>query len=496
MEVPAASHAAEVSKQLRLRRWNVGLLMVMFALYTAIRFGMLTMYPLAAKELVGSSYIKSMPVTLPLVLWYAADLVLILPSAHAMARFGRKLCFVVAAFGSALGVCLGLLALHVRSYWLLALSGACMAPLTITQLARFVAADVSEEAFRAQAIAVVVSGGALIGLIGPSGFSAAMTLAPEADPLRGYSIFLIVVLVLLGLYAIAAAMLRLPQPQAVAAAPPAEAGNVQEPRPAKRTLLRPGVLAAMADGLGPQLVMVAIMAAFPTAMTEMLPSLGIPEAGLTWHISVVMQLHILGMYLPSLLVGRMVDGWGPLPSMMQGWALVGGSLALGLMGDGLLYFYLCLLLLGIGWSCSFVASSRLLTLQLQHSQRSEKALAQGASEVVRAASSALASALASYVPYRALLAASAITLLASCLFSVVTYSLRQKHHSEAVMDSKQLQSEKSQADVDLEDPRPLEAHSPTKAASLREAAETALAAGATPEATTLGNAAAGAATAN
>ncbi len=95
-----------------------------------------------------------------------------------------------------------------------------------------------------------------------------------------------------------------------------------------------------------------LMAATPVAMHEHGHSLAAS--------TMVIQGHVLGMYLPSFFSGRLVKRWGPRRLIAVGLAVFGLQLVLALQGTDFLPFFLSLTLLGVGWNFLYVGGTSLL----------------------------------------------------------------------------------------------------------------------------------------
>jgi MFS family permease len=146
---------------------------------------------------------------------------------------------------------------------------------------------------------------------------------------------------------------RVPKPAAVDAGPPA--------RPLSTVVRQPTYLVALfgaATGFG---VMILAMTATPPAMLQ-------HEHGLAQAASVI-QLHVLGMFLPSFFTGSLVARFGVLRIMLAGVALLAGHVLITLTGTGFYSFAGALVLLGIGWNFLYVGGTTLLTSAYRPSER-------------------------------------------------------------------------------------------------------------------------------
>ena len=88
-------------------------------------------------------------------------------------------------------------------------------------------------------------------------------------------------------------------------------------------------------------------------------------------IGFVISIHILGMYVLSPVVGTAVDRWGGRVIAMLGGvilAIASGLAALSEAGWSVLLL-VALFLLGVGWSCTLVSGSTLLTAAVATDER-------------------------------------------------------------------------------------------------------------------------------
>ncbi len=80
-------------------------------------------------------------------------------------------------------------------------------------------------------------------------------------------------------------------------------------------------------------------------------------------VGIVISAHILGMYALSPVFGWLADRYGALPVAIGGLGIFAAAITLGLMaaaGAGLAVTMSALVLLGLGWSASLIASSAML----------------------------------------------------------------------------------------------------------------------------------------
>lgn len=132
----------------------------------------------------------------------------------------------------------------------------------------------------------------------------------------------------------------------------AEVGDASRSR-AWRTIVRqPAYLVALfgaATGYG---VMILAMTATPLAMVHHHHDLA--------TAATVIQLHVLGMFLPSFVTGSLIARFGVLRIMLTGVALLAGHVLLTLTNHGFSSFASALILLGVGWNFLYIGGTTLL----------------------------------------------------------------------------------------------------------------------------------------
>jgi MFS family permease len=109
-----------------------------------------------------------------------------------------------------------------------------------------------------------------------------------------------------------------------------------------------------------------LMAATPLAMAQC----GHPFE----RAALVLEWHVLGMFVPSFFTGSLIRRVGPLPVMAAGLLLNAACVAVALSGVELQQFLVALTALGVGWNFLYTAGSTLLT---QTYRPEEKTRAQG-----------------------------------------------------------------------------------------------------------------------
>lgn len=119
-------------------------------------------------------------------------------------------------------------------------------------------------------------------------------------------------------------------------------------RPIDILRLRPA-RAALASIVAVQVVMVTFMSVIPVV----LHSHGSTEIA----ISLVISLHLAGMFAFSSVVGAALDRWGRRPGLLVGIGLTAAGVLLALPEGSTLLPSAGLLLIGVGWSFSYIGST-------------------------------------------------------------------------------------------------------------------------------------------
>lgn len=314
----------------------VYLLMIAQALAGAIPPIMVSLGGIVAQTMQADPMLTTLPVSLFMV----GTCVATVPVAMLIRRFGRRPVYLTGALVATTGGILCTWAVMSWSFPLFCL-GALVFGLNIAcvQSFRFAGGLVVPPGLRARAVSVVLMGGLGSAILGPQLVihSGAVNLGiPYASAFLGQAALAMATLPVL-------AFLRMPAVQAVPqpATPAApRAGRV----PITRDYLLAVLCGAVAYGS-----MSFTMTAAPLAMVAC--GLGTDNAALG------IQWHILGMFAPSLITGRLIDRFGHLRVMLSGIGLIAAGACIALSGEALGHFWATLALLGIGWNFAYTGST-------------------------------------------------------------------------------------------------------------------------------------------
>lgn len=325
------------------------------ALFQIVSVIVMTVGGLAGAQLADSPRWS----TLPIATMFLGTASITFPGAMWMARVGRRAGFLCGTFFGLLGGLIAAFGIHERSLGLLATGtffvGAYQA---FAQFYRFAAGEVADEAFKARAISLVLAGGIVAALVGPMlARLGGSLLSPEY--MGSFLILSVVSLVASGVLL----GLRIPAASDQAAA--------QGPaRPWHEIVIQPAYLVALfgaATGYG---IMILAMTATPIAMVNHHHELS--------SAATVIQLHTLGMFLPSFFTGSLIVRFGAIRVMLAGAAIFLAHILTTLAGTGFNSFAVSLVLLGVGWNFMYIGGTTLVTTTYRPS---EKAKAQAVNDM-------------------------------------------------------------------------------------------------------------------
>lgn len=262
-----------------------------------------------------------------------------------------------------------------------------------TYQARYAATDLAAEEHRARALSWVVWAGTVGAVLGPNLLNASGSLAMALGLPQLSGPYVVAAACLIATTAVIVLRLR-PDPYLMALRARHEPGTaVVHPR------LRDGLhhlrgrpravlgIAAIAVG---HIVMVMVMVMTPVHMAHVDVTLQL--------IGLVISVHVAGMYALSPVVGWGVDRFGRVTVIVAGIGiLVAACVTAGLApADSVPRLGLGLFLLGLGWSCTLIAGSTLVTDEVDEVERPA---VQGLSDLTMNAAGALGGVVAGLVVF-------------------------------------------------------------------------------------------------
>ena len=325
----------------------------------------------AVSALIGKQ-LASHPalVTAPVASQFLGLILATLPAAFLMQKLGRKKVFVIGNVFGIIGALVAIQALLSASLLLFTL-GIFLTGIAIgiAQQYRFAALDECRAESHAKAISVVMSGGVLAAFIGPN-------LAIWSQNWFSQNVYVGAFVGLAVLYVLALLLIVcLPLKQQTKSNQAAQ--NV---RSYGELFQQPLFVAAITSGAIGYGVMVFLMTATPLAMHH--HDYAFPD------IAVVIQWHVLGMFVPSFFTGHLIKKHGLKPIIMLGCALLIISAIINLFGQSYVHFFTSLVLLGIGWNFTFIGATQLVSLTYR---AEEKGKVQGMNDFLVFTTAAIAS---------------------------------------------------------------------------------------------------------
>jgi len=315
---------------------------------------------------------------------------LALPLARLTGRGGRRLALSVGLIAGVIGSLLAILGGSRENIYLM-LTGTFLvgAASAAGGQARFAAIDLATNQKRAKQLSFVVWGSTIGAVSGPNLMEPSGNLAESLGLPRLTGPYLISA-VTLALAVLVIQLFLRPDPYLTAAK---DSGAATLPRVKTKVALKHirsnarASLAIASIAIG-HIAMVAVMVMTPVHMAHVDVTLTI--------IGLVISIHVLGMYAFSPLVGALTDRLGGLRVIQIGVAiLLSSALISGFArADDAITLGIGLFLLGLGWSCTLIAGSALLTESVSPEFKSAS---QGASDLVMNLSGASGGAIAGVV---------------------------------------------------------------------------------------------------
>ena len=362
----------------------------------------------AAGSLVGHVIAANKALaTLPLVLKLFGTMSAGFPASLLMRRMGRRNGFLIGTSLGLIGTLTGAYSILISNFPLFCTSTFTLGMMMgFNQLYRFAAVEVAGPTFKAKAVSLVMAGGIVSGTLGPLLAAQGKDWVDNAPFAGGY-------LAVAGVYVLVIAILAfldLPHP------------TVEERhgtrRPLAEFVTQPNLILAVASASLSYAVMAFIMTATPLAMNHRDYAFS--------DTALVIQGHVMGMFLPSFFTGSLIQRFGAPRMMATGVVLNLVCIALNVHGESWWHFWTSLVLLGVGWNFMFISGTTLLT---ETHRPAEKALVQGCNDflvfAMAASGSLLAGVLLSVMDWQQLNLI-ALPLLGVVVITLVWYRLRQR----------------------------------------------------------------------
>jgi len=290
--------------------------------------------------------------TLPFALITVGAAVITVFAAFIIGRIGRRFGFAIGSLCGAAGGLVSVYAVFHSQFWLFCLGTALIGAYQgFAQYYSIAAADSVATPQKSRAISTVLAGGVLAALAGPALAAMTSNLIPGVMFAGAY--------MLVALLALVATIVTLSSYRDVE--PAAAAADAAPPRPLREIAAQPIFGAGVATSMAGAAAMTLVMTSAPLA--AMACGYGIDDGA---HI---IQLHLIGMFVPSFFSGRLVARFGVWPVLASGMALLLACAAIAIASTSLIAFYAALFLLGVGWNLMIVSGTTLFAQSYRLNER-------------------------------------------------------------------------------------------------------------------------------
>jgi MFS family permease len=315
--------------------------------------------------------------TLPTSLSIVGTAVFTMFAAKIMSRIGRKNGFIFSSFYSSVAALLAAYAIYAENFILFCF--ACFiigTGIAFTHQYRFAAAETVHKNDSSRAISILLLATILSALIGPN--VANLTKDLFAGHLYTGSYVSLAILIIIPVFFLI--FYKTDQ----------NPKFVDENNDAQRSYLEllknPVILQAIVTAACAYSMMSFLMTATPISMYKIHNfTLG--------STSIVIQSHILGMFLPSLFTGLLIKKYGHSSIIYAGTIIFIICISLSFYEQTFINYLIALVLLGVGWNFLFIGGTSLLVLGYQNN---EKFKAQGFNDILVFSFQSLASLSAGY----------------------------------------------------------------------------------------------------
>lgn len=315
--------------------------------------------------------------TLPLSMMVVAIAATTIPATIIMRRIGRRKGFAMSSICAAVALLVAVVALSRSSFALFVIAvmmyGVNMA---FTQQYRYAAAESVAPKYVARAVSFVLVGSIGGAFVGPE-------LATRGQHWIGSIPFAGTMLALCALFVLQSVLFLF-----LGAA--REHGEYEEQvteRSLGELVRQPLFIVAVLGGTVGYGLMTLVMTATPLSMH-------INDGFSLEATAAVIRAHVLGMYVPSLVAGFLIEKLGVTRLMFIGALGLLATSIIGLQGHSFMHYWWGLVLLGVGWNFLYVGGTTLLTYTYSMAERFR---AQAVNEFLVFGTSATASLLAGTV---------------------------------------------------------------------------------------------------
>ena len=323
--------------------------------------------------IIGSqlSTIKSLA-TFPPSIYVVGIAISTIFAAKVMSIIGRRLGFVLASIGSSLACLLAAYSIFINSFIIFSFSCFLLGTgMAFIHQYRFAAAETVEKDKAPKAVSMLLLAGIVSAFIG-------ITLANKTKDLISDHVYVGSYIALACLTIMPAIFLSFYKNSKITNKNNSTNDNV---RTYKEFVSDPKFLQAMVAATFGYVVMAFLMTATPISM-HYVHKLSVDKVGL------VIQFHVIGMFLPSLFTGNLIKRFGFSNIMYLGVFFYALTISLSLFEPTFINYFLSLIFLGIGWNFLYISGTSLLVTTYNEQ---EKFKAQGFNDLIVFSATAIGS---------------------------------------------------------------------------------------------------------
>ena len=303
--------------------------------------------------IIGSNLVDNQAfATLPVSLMVVVTALTAIPATLLMKRIGRRAGSSLASVSASVAVLIAAYAVYAESFAAFIVAGALFGiNMSFTQQYRYAAAESVDARYSSRAISLVLVGAIGGALVGPELVTRLQFTVPSVP-------YLGTLLAVALLYVVQSILLLSLEPMRGEA----KSDDSSDGRPLAEIARQPVFIMAVAGGTMSYGVMTFIMTATPLSMHV--------HDGYTLDVTAnVIRWHVLGMYVPSLFTGFLIERFGTVKIMGAGALALLLSCIVGLQGQSVMHYWYALVLLGVGWNFLYVGGTAMLTFTYRLEER-------------------------------------------------------------------------------------------------------------------------------
>lgn len=290
--------------------------------------------------------------TLPLSMMVVAIAATTIPATMLMRRVGRRKGFAMSSMCAAAAVLVAVVALRQSSFILFVVAAMMFGiNMAFTQQYRYAAAESVAPKYVARAVSFVLIGSIGGALVGPE-------LATRGQHWIASIPFAGTMLALGALFVLQSALFLCMG----ARREHTEHGEQSARRSLGELVRQPLFIVAVLGGTVGYGLMTLVMTATPLSMH-------INDGFSLKETAAVIRAHVLGMYVPSLAAGFLIEKLGVTRLMFVGALGLLATSIIGLQGHSFMHYWWGLVLLGVGWNFLYVGGTTLLTYTYSMAER-------------------------------------------------------------------------------------------------------------------------------